>query len=79
MTVMAVSVVFLWNAVQIKADANETAGKNINMKSEEKLKKQQGNDNTLVPLALPRDRSFHQRLGLFDHWNGDGHLDRKSK
>ena len=27
MTVMAVSVVFLWNAVQIKADANETAGK----------------------------------------------------
>lgn len=48
MTVMAVSVVFLWNAVQIKADANETAGKNINMKSEEKLKKQtQGNEDKL--------------------------------
>lgn len=47
--------------------------------SKKNLKKQQGNDNTLVPLALPRDRSFQQRLGLFDHWNGDGHLDRKSK
>ena len=48
MTVMAVSIVFLWNAVQIKADANETAGKNINMKSEEKLKKQtQGNEDKL--------------------------------
>lgn len=34
-------------------------------------------DNTIVPLALPRDRSFHQRSGLSDHRNGNGYLDRK--
>lgn len=48
MTVMVVSVAFLWNAVQIRADANETAGKNTKMKSEEELKKQtQGNEAEL--------------------------------
>lgn len=52
MAVMAVSVAFLWNAVQIKADANEIVGENTKMKSEEELKKQmQGNESELSRVS----------------------------
>ena len=36
-------------------------------------------DNTLVPFALLRNRSFHPRLGLSDHWYGNGYLDGERK
>ena len=48
MAIMAVSIAFLWNVVQTKADTNKTAGKSTKMQSEEALKKQtQGNEGEL--------------------------------
>ena len=47
--------------------------------SKKNLTQQQGDDNSSVPLALLRNRSFHPRLGLSDHWYGDGYLDGEGK
>lgn len=46
--IMAVSIAFLWNAVQTKADTKKTAEKSAKMQSEEALKKRtQGNEGEL--------------------------------
>lgn len=50
--IMAVSIAFLWNAVQIKANTNKAAGKSTKMQSEEVLKKQtQGNEAEISRLS----------------------------
>lgn len=50
--VMAVSIAFLWNAVQIQADTNKAVEKSTKMQSEEELKKQiQGNEAELSEVS----------------------------